>query len=735
MSGWVPAKVFVDGDKLSSDGLNPPIEALIQRTEYLKNSLDVLEADGVLSGIRLTGQNMEGINPGEVVYLGRNISTDTWEWRRAIASALDFPNTTEVSPSSYVVGVCEKPGTVIMYGKSPINGSSGITLNSIHLESGSERRPGPYYLSSSEPGKMTTDKSSVAVYVGTFFRELSIIQPSIRDNADAHTHYAVPLSSRAAGHAYDAGFSQYDPEWVLVGRRHDSDSGDIPTYATLAATGAPPEGVSYVIVGVVKSGSVFNVDVYGYDANGNIMFSKDFNDLPSLYRGVDGLPFTVPGLGLSLFFIPPKVTDYTDTTMFATRKTFTIGGNSSIIHDLSGWVPLPPPEPGYVFMDSWGVGGIKNTLLTPAYVYNVMADKDLSRYYPPNPMTASALVKNGVEMSDATKLFRADYVLTPNGILWFAESSRPWAHVSETGPFTPQNVFYSARRVDYTGVVTSIRSGAKSPIRFRATGSTQEATSGDLEAFLNLVLDTDVGDTPGYMVVKETEDNGLIRGPVVESVRAGEGIVISNRAGEPLSDGRFQGNLIISSSTGRGDIGRFGALSLENAKQGRNGMFSYVTLPARKESGKPDTGFTSSFQIPYKVGDSDAYKARIMMTVFGDRSLPPGESKRAALNFEYSVLPDDYDNTIGTTIIDAPVRDRGIFSVVFPESYNAYDPIRLSTGPGGYLGDDVPDNNLSEPILKPGYTLGIRFRSGSDYGASYPGNLCVLSLWWELIRM
>lgn len=701
---WPTVSEVFNGTPVSEEGINnPTIKPLIQRTDKLKSVLEDLLDEGTLSGVRIKNLDISG-NVGKVMYYGYNPDNGLWEWRLALAGAIDFPLTTEVNKSSYVVGICETNDTLLLVGKS-----TKLNLTNVFIDDGKTKRQGPYYLSAKTPGALTSTPPEVSVYVGSFFDNDAIINPAVRDNADAHLHYGFTLDSNPAGTICDVMGSKR-----LVGFLHDADVNDysnsLPDYPTLCVTGRPIMPYEYLTISISRSGSDYTVH---YEYKGH------FSDLVEGTKTVGDIytPFDIGSSGLVIYFYSES-----GQTAFDTVTTFTVDDLSQACR---GWIPS---QPWYIPT----IAGRKAEWGSPTarYLYNIGFDPKLARYYPPSPLGVSSLVYNGAEMADAARFREASYGITNEEIIWYDDTAIPFGY-DDGGAWEPRVVFYMTRRASGSkGVVTSLTSAKNSPIKVLEVGTTAEGTTGDLQLSLNLILDADEGDRKGYLVVKETNEGTLQRGPVVESITPGNGLIITNRAGEPSG----KGNLTIGLAEDRTIRGEFGALALENALQGKTGMFTYVTIPARN-TGSTKSGFTSSFQIPYaEISQESRYTVRIMATVFGDRNAVGGAV--IPITFSYSILPDSLDPAVTNSLTDAinqftSTRD---INIVLPQNYTAFDPIRITTSEEGadtqgVLGNDLPEGALE---VLDGYGVGIRFQNGHPSN-NYTGNIGFMSLWWELI--
>jgi len=715
------APALTEGLHVSAADLNTTINPLIERTAYLKEHLDILETDGTLTAIRMKNLTL----PPELAVAGTPVYFDGTDWQLAQAGAMTIGEV-EVDVSSFVVGIVETSSTIVMAGKSTlINGTS------LKLQSGEIFEEGPYYLSAQEAGTVTKVKPAVAVYLGTFFTAFCVIMPSFRDNADAHLHYGIPLSNQAAGYVHVDGGS-----YTLFGFRYDADVAvTAPDYATPVFTTGLSSFSSavplvYSLSIVYNAGISYDITWAATDGGTEIASGLLEVAVAELYDVIHVLDAT---RGISIFFRrPPTGGADNSVATYTAAKVFTVDAPSEVV----GWIPADSGDNGTQTQPA--LFDLPANLVDPTkvalYVYNMGFDETLSSVYPPVPLGTCALIMNGAEMWEATKFKNSSFAITPTTLLWVDSVTRPWMDVSEAGPYEPQVLLSFVRRsAGNTGVVTSLASGEGSPIRFRRKGSTADATTGDLEAFLNLTLATGVEDLPGYLVVKEASDNVLKRGPVVEKILLGGGLVFEPVAGYPVGQG-----VVKIASEDASLAGSFDNIALENAKQGKVGMFTFVAIPAKTTVNGPGYGFTANFQIPYKTPADTEYQVRLVATVFGDKGVTGGVAQTASLKFSYSILPDSNNETISLEDARTGACVRGTYAVTFPDGYAAYDPVKIGNGDGELLGDLLPADGeisyLATAVVKNGDSIGIKFESGTG-AADYTGNLGFMNLRWQLVQV
>ena len=204
---------YKNGQRLDQETMNKPITELADRTDWLKDRLDSIATDKGMAGVRLPDAEVESGTNGavsdfDVVYLDAN----TGLFSKALSEVVVESNPFQISAGrSLAVGIALSVHVSAgdanrMVGSIALSGLVEFESKSVvqsMLQSGETFRNGPYYLSSSEPGKLTADPKGPAVYVGMFMsREYSadyhtyaILAPCVKDLAEMHMHRAFALGA------------------------------------------------------------------------------------------------------------------------------------------------------------------------------------------------------------------------------------------------------------------------------------------------------------------------------------------------------------------------------------------------------------------------------------------------------------------------------------------------------------------------------------------------------------
>ena len=187
---WVTLLDLIrNGEAVSAEITNRPLQELGQRTDYLKALMDTLSIGQAIFDIDVA-MSMD-VQEGFAVYW----DSAKQEYAPALAQ-LNY-NAEGVyggnADSAYVIGICagksaQTRGTVIYGGRAvDVDFSNAI-------EGGGTLQPGPYFLSASQPGKMTKTRPPVGIYVmfGLNTTE-AVVTPYAREVLNDHIHYRLPL--------------------------------------------------------------------------------------------------------------------------------------------------------------------------------------------------------------------------------------------------------------------------------------------------------------------------------------------------------------------------------------------------------------------------------------------------------------------------------------------------------------------------------------------------------------
>ena len=223
---WAQVDRFNDGDQVDAETLNTPVDQLASRTEYLKRRLKAVSESGYQSSLILEDVALKYAsgtpNAGDIVYRGAE------GFDRAQARMHLYDDFT-ASDSAFTLGVLisvdsdAKQGDVLIYGKLDLPG--WFIKPSMILQSDEDFRPGRYYLSAVEPGRITAHPNGPVIYIGSFHSDdfqdnkdefpegsMACINPQFLDIGQSHVHRAYPLVARPAGSIDDNQVLGYFPD-------------------------------------------------------------------------------------------------------------------------------------------------------------------------------------------------------------------------------------------------------------------------------------------------------------------------------------------------------------------------------------------------------------------------------------------------------------------------------------------------------------------------------------------
>jgi len=210
---WSEVTQFKNGDNLSAEVLNIPIGQLGARTSYLYSRLKELLASGKMSSVVLTDVELSSVaseepDVGNIVYF----DSDSGVFAKAKAT-MSLYDDFSAAKSAFSIGILQRKennrGDVVVYGGMSLS-VNGVSLSSLNLiESGETFRPGRYYLSANEAGKLTAHPNGPLIYVcsitgvvspgGAFESGTALINTQFLDIGTSHVHRTAVLTARPAG--------------------------------------------------------------------------------------------------------------------------------------------------------------------------------------------------------------------------------------------------------------------------------------------------------------------------------------------------------------------------------------------------------------------------------------------------------------------------------------------------------------------------------------------------------
>ena len=751
---WPQVNRFEDGQSLDAKTLNEPIGQLAERTAYLLSRLNQLGGDArsclVLSDVLLSSEVGREPSPGNVVYLDRDR-----ECFAAARATMDLYDDFTAANDALVVGILQAKngnrGDVLIYGQMSYQAS--ITISSM-IESGEKFRPGRYYLSANEAGKLTADPNGPLIYVcvikgeedsrvpGSFTTDtVTLVNPQFLDIGTSHVHRTAVLTARPAGDLSADGKTVVGYRPIMSESATDEDRAEAPSLLFGGTwTPSPDRKVNYQFS--LPEGT--NVT---WASNPELAWTEDGGEEHRVRIPQDGSPVALSN-GLTVKVLLPAATA---TIAYATGET---------------WAPLLFPDAGAGWVNH--EPGEDDDYPNAKYEYVIGLDPYVSNYWPPVPAKSAALVVNGVEM-DNQALFPDNPTVAfgAKAIYWFedAEGRKPWPEpfAGRDVPIAPEDDKTEAMHwvrcfQGATGPVTSLQVKPGSPLKIYGFGSFSGANTGNLEIAADFDFDMTEGGLAGYQVPKKAMNGKLVAGPVVERIVAGPGISIISKVGCPAG----QGTVTVGVEDGA-YRSQFGDIALENAEQAKIGMFPYVRLKGYSSTPITPSAFTATMRVPTSIPDGE-YALVVQAAVFGEASFYGSDTapRVAGVELNYNVLPDytedEYQNL--KTGLLRPTQARSVrleFGYLAQDgfyAYDAFDPMVVSTEgsdmvvkPGvvsfafGKRIPDISDFNgqvISDVSLRPGYLVGLRFSRSIpslSSNVAYTGALGFINLCWNIVSI
>lgn len=185
-------RYIIDGENVDAETTNRPLQDLASRTGYLYDALSELAA-----GERLRYREVpidEDVSVGNPVYLD---SADGLFKKALVDVSFNDDNSSALSDSTYVWGVVTYKYNYKTADITTIGLVRDLDISSLV----DEVRTGPYYLSSTVSGKMTTVRSPLAPLVMYYWEDqnLCLITAGMTSSIEDHVHYRFQLYAQPAG--------------------------------------------------------------------------------------------------------------------------------------------------------------------------------------------------------------------------------------------------------------------------------------------------------------------------------------------------------------------------------------------------------------------------------------------------------------------------------------------------------------------------------------------------------
>ena len=219
---WSQVRKYEDGESLDAKTLNGPVGQLGERTDWLYARLKRLIDGDVMSSVIIPDVDLydeDGAVPerGNVVYL----DNDSGKFRLAKATMHLYDDFT-AADSAFTIGILMSrsgmKGDVLAYGKLNLNPTGSPVMISNIIESTETFRPGRYYLSANEAGRLSRHPNGPLIYVctiegetneisGGFENGMAIVTPQFLDIGTSHVHRSAVLTAMPAGTSSIEGYA------------------------------------------------------------------------------------------------------------------------------------------------------------------------------------------------------------------------------------------------------------------------------------------------------------------------------------------------------------------------------------------------------------------------------------------------------------------------------------------------------------------------------------------------
>ena len=397
---------------------------------------------------------------------------------------------------------------------------------------------------------------------------------------------------------------------------------------------------------------------------------------------------------------------------------------------------VDPLTPGWLPADS---AVFANTAPAGAkYGYNLTQHPQLSRVWPPVPVSSTYLEMDGLGVDPA--LFSID----ANGLWWYDNcySKAPWpteghcqgssssasATSSDSGVSCPTGSqleqmgflhtdpnnrrlrVYFTKMVfkTNTAAVTSLQAVPDAPVKILGCSTGTPVTTGDLKVDVDLTMLAVQEDVEGYEVLKGVNAHQLLRGPVLSGLKAGGNIVITplTGAGEVDADGYVRGKATIAAQIPTGDQqeGQIALVALDGVREELYSGVFYLSFPKGRDS---------SIRGRLLVPNFNSATASLQLTTW---LLGRKAGQLPNLSFSTKLLP----TPLGCTARNLDQQSESA----------------LATIPGCLLGtdNDYIVQELPGVIVAPGQQLYFTLkRTGSV--DTYPGDVGILKLGFNLVSI
>lgn len=210
---WIPTpNQITDGQAVDASVVNPIFQQLVQREQYLYETLADLANKSVLINFNqlVSSSIASTVIPGNAVYIDIDANTSdatqnqlSLQLGLAAFGQLTATNDYQPNNSTYVVGLVKDTYVVGSLTYADVY-TQGLCVFSNPITSFIDGNPtfktGPLYLSRTNPGNLTYSPQGIAVFVG-YAMDINTIhlRPNIHELAQYYINYNIDLLDRPAG--------------------------------------------------------------------------------------------------------------------------------------------------------------------------------------------------------------------------------------------------------------------------------------------------------------------------------------------------------------------------------------------------------------------------------------------------------------------------------------------------------------------------------------------------------
>ena len=755
----IQVRKLEDGKPVSAPYGNISLDDLARRTDFLKNSFDLL---GTTNGkISIPNAHLaSGLAIGDILYW----DTAQNRFDKAIAECSQDPSTGifYASEKSFAIGILVTltgpvTGTILTFGSFNFE-ENGISLVGMMDEEVSTPYPpsGRYYLSHKVAGRMTTQPAAPLVQIGFFTPQTCFVSLLQKDLFESHYHFNMQLAAKPSA---SQNFSR-------TGRNSSTSTWYVDYFNNNVSTPSTPHAglllcVKKLPTSPLAPGTLARVDIFKDGSNKmgvtltygaglsyeNPQSTGATTTTVSLNWPTYGAWVTAPGTDLQFAFVRVD-RDYLNHSTLAVDVMAGLTTNTDrykvfIPNDYSGWTNA----------NTFDVG----TPSTAWFTYIHSGDASLNPVFPPVPASSTVIEQNGVALQKDI-----DYSVNPVGLFWISKNVSdplfygPWPfdYNSINPPVGSPAMDYSLNgkhlkiyfsRTIFTNnvsIVKSLRSRTPS-LRITKCPGGGDGDTGDLEVTFDLALSINENEdaSTNPFVFTDVSGTSLVKGKAVRKIVAGNNISVTSDF--PGDDGVGAVTVSADSLLNQGELG---SISLINAKETITNNISFVQLliPSKQSA------FVGKISIPYS-SVSGEIAINLRANILGSLPVVPGVTQRAIVRVMYILTRPGIginSMTEGVNVSDGNelmVRYWNIEFTGYTQNtvLNSIHPIDPANNPDLYklslinanpnsliAGMSAPDN-----WIKPGDSLSVKFkRVAADPTTGtiddYEGNLGFTNIRW-----